>query len=233
MQRHIAPSAFHNSTERFDPPKCHPKTREAITAKIEAWAEERPDAIERLILWMYGPAGAGKSAITQTIAELCEGLLGASFFFSRTAEGRSDSSRLIATITWQLIQVIPEIREIILDLLERDPTLFTRTQAAQTKNLIVDPLNAVPKEILEDRPRLIIIDGLDECFPPESQQEILKLIADSVHQLFIPLYFLIASRPTQIFGIQTLRSLPVAYPLPQNRRQNAQLEEPHILSMSG
>ena len=144
---------------------------------------------------MYGPAGAGKSAITQTIAELCEGLLGASFFFSCTAEGRSDSSRLIATITWQLIQVIPEIREIILDLLERDPTLLTRTQAAQTKNLIVDPLNAVPKEILGDRPRLIIIDGLDECFPPESQQEILKLIADSVHQLFIPLYFLIASRP--------------------------------------
>ena len=232
MQRHIAPGAFHNSAERFDPPKCYPKTREAITAKIEAWAEERPDAIERLILWMDGPAGAGKSAITQTIAELCEGLLGASFF-SRTAEGRSDSSRLIATITWQLIQVIPEIREIILDLLERDPTLFTRTQGAQTKNLIVDPLNAVPKEILEDRPRLIIIDGLDECFPPESQQEILKLIADSVHQLFIPLYFLIASRPTQIFGIQTLRSLPVAYPLPQNRRQNAQLEEPHILSMSG
>ena len=34
------------------------------------------------VLWLYGPAGAGKSAIAQMIAEMCAklGLLVASFF---------------------------------------------------------------------------------------------------------------------------------------------------------
>jgi hypothetical protein len=72
LREHVAVGAFHNSAERFDPPKCYPKTREAILAKIEAWVKERPENGGRLVLWMYGPAGAGKSAIAQSIAELCE-----------------------------------------------------------------------------------------------------------------------------------------------------------------
>jgi hypothetical protein len=32
-----APSAFHNSGERFDPPKCHPRTRIHILTKIMNW----------------------------------------------------------------------------------------------------------------------------------------------------------------------------------------------------
>jgi hypothetical protein len=195
LHQHIAVGAFHNSAERFDPPKCYPKTREAIIEKIEAWVKERPENGDRLVMWMYGPAGAGKSAIAQSIAELCEALLAASFFFSRTAAGRSDSSRLVATIVWQLILSIPEIRDTVLCSLERDPTLLTRLPATQMKCLIVDPLNAVPKETLIQRPRLIIVDGLDECLPPESQDDILKFISISLRQLNTPIYFLIASRP--------------------------------------
>ena len=43
-----------------------------------------------LFLWLYGPAGAGKSSIAQSISELCDeaGILDASFFFSRSAAGR-------------------------------------------------------------------------------------------------------------------------------------------------
>ena len=92
-----------------------------------AWVEQRPENLDLFFLWVYGPAGAGKSAIAQTIAELCEEakLLAASFFFSRTAAGRSDNSRLVATLTWQLIQSIPEIREHVLALLERDSTIVS------------------------------------------------------------------------------------------------------------
>ena len=44
----------------------------------------------RYILWLTGAAGAGKSAIAQSIIELClvQGLIIASFFFNR-----SDSTR--------------------------------------------------------------------------------------------------------------------------------------------
>ena len=195
LLKHVALGAFHNSAERFDPPKCYPKTREAILAKIEAWVKERPENGGLLVFWMYGPAGAGKSAIAQSIAELCEAFLAASFFFSRTAPGRSDNSRLVATIVWQLIKAIPEIREIVLSALEYDPTLLFQTPATQMKALIIEPMNQVPMDQLEKRSRLVIIDGLDECFPVESQDDILDILSTSLQHLQTPLYFLIASRP--------------------------------------
>ena len=52
------------------------------------WIEE--DDFSSSVFWMYGPAGAGKSAIAQTLAELirASGRNGASFFFSRGKIGR-------------------------------------------------------------------------------------------------------------------------------------------------
>jgi len=41
------PGAFHNSYERFDPPKCHPQTR-----RVELWAENRNNSA-RLIPISY------------------------------------------------------------------------------------------------------------------------------------------------------------------------------------
>lgn len=232
MQDHIVPGAFHNSAERFDPPKCYPNTRKAIQANIEAWVKERPENGERLVLWMYGPAGAGKSAIAQSIAELCEALLAASFFFSRTAAGRNDSSRLVATLVWQFIQAIPEIRDTVLSSLERDPTILSRTPATQMKSLIVNPLNAVPKETLKQRPHLVIIDGLDECLPPESQDYILKIISTSIQQLNTPLYFLVASRPhTNIWDAvmsNPFRSITHTLPLEYNYQSNEDIR--HFLT---
>src|SRR5437016_2989395 len=98
LRQQIAPGAFHNSDERYDPPKCHPHTREAVLKKIEDWVKDSDKVA--LVLWLYGPAGAGKSAIAQTIAELLEslGLLAAAFFFSRNAAGRNDKTPLIATL---------------------------------------------------------------------------------------------------------------------------------------
>jgi hypothetical protein len=171
----VALGAFHDAAERFDPPKCHPQTREVILKKIMTWVEQRPENLVLLFLWVYSPAGAGKSAITrETIAELCVevNLLAAGFFFSRTVAGRNDSSRLGATLTWQLIQSIPEIREHVLASLERDPTIVSRTLATQMKALIIDPLNMLSKEILNQRPRFIIIDGLDECIDRPSLRSI-------------------------------------------------------------
>ena len=81
----IATNAFHNSYERFDPPKCHPNTRIAVLEKIMKWIKWEED-LEAFIMWVYGPAGAGKSAIAQTIAEMCEEemIILASFFSLET-----------------------------------------------------------------------------------------------------------------------------------------------------
>ena len=37
LYRETAAAAFHNSKERFDPPKCHPNTRLAVLEKIMKW----------------------------------------------------------------------------------------------------------------------------------------------------------------------------------------------------
>ena len=202
LQPHITPGAFHNSDERYDPPKCHPHTRRAVLKKIMDWVKD-PNKVA-LILWLYGPAGSGKSAIAQTIAELLEeaGLLAAAFFFSRNAAGRDNKTPLVATLVYQLVKSIPEIRVHVLEAVEQDPALFSCSIQAQIQALIIKPLNAAANDetlapALLSRPRLIILDGLDECRTTLAQTQILNALSTAVKRLHIPLWFLIASRPEQ------------------------------------
>ena len=198
----IAPGAFHNSSERYDPPKCHPSTRVAVLEHIMAWIND----LEKLcfFMWLYGPAGAGKSAIAQSIAELCynANLLAASFFFSRTAVGRSDESRLIPTLVYQLCVSMPPIRKYVEDIIKQDPLVLSRSLEAQIRSLIIDPLRRAlldEKDIISIRsgPKLIIIDGLDECGTSNVQRYILSVLATAVQEIPLPISFLIASRPEQ------------------------------------
>ena len=200
LQPHIAPGAFHNSEERYEPPKCRPRTRRAVLKNIMDWVKD-PNKVA-LILWLYGPAGAGKSAIAQTIAELLEQaeLLAAAFFFSRNSAGRNNKTPLVATLVHQLVISIPEICARVLRALEQDPALFARSIDAQIQALIVKPLNAVATDetlvpTLLSRPRLIILDGLDECRTTSAQTHILNPLSTAIKHLHIPLCFLIASRP--------------------------------------
>jgi hypothetical protein len=202
LQQHISPGAFHNSEERYDPPKCHPHTRRAVLKKIMDWVKDANKVA--LFLWLYGPAGAGKSAIAQTIAELLEeaGLLAAAFFFSRNATERNDKTTLVATLVYQLVISIPEIRAHVLEVVEQDPALFSRSIEAQIQALIIKPLNAVATDetlaaTLLLRPRLIILDGLDECRTTLAQTHILNVLSTAAKHLCIPLCFIIASRPEQ------------------------------------
>ncbi|KJA20442.1 hypothetical protein HYPSUDRAFT_1092317, partial [Hypholoma sublateritium FD-334 SS-4] len=175
---HIAPSAFHNSADRHDPPKCHPRTREAILRKILDWARDPHNL--RLLMWIYGPAGAGKSAIMQTMAEILEelGILGGSFFFFRGAAQRNEKTHLIATLAYQLTQKVPSLVPYISTAMDNDPAIFTRTLETQMRTLVIDPMSAAAR----DDPRsnvwcyVMLVDGLDECSPPESHKEIITLL---------------------------------------------------------
>jgi hypothetical protein len=200
LHQHIAPGAFHNSEERYDPPKCHPHTRRAVLKKIMDWVKD-PNKVA-LFLWLYGPAGAGKSAIAQTIAELLEkqGFLPLLSFSLGMQLGATIRPRLVPTLVYQLVKSIPEIRAHVLEAVEGDPALFSCSIQAQIQALIIKPLNAVANEetlapILLSRPRLIILDGLDECRTTSAQTQILNALSTAVKHLHIPLFFLIASRP--------------------------------------
>ena len=92
------------------------------------------------------------------------------------------------------MQFIPEVRGHVLALLGHDPTILSRAPAMQMKALIVDPLNMIPNEALGQCPRVIIINGLDECINCRSQDTILKFLAQFTQQL-TSFHFLISSRP--------------------------------------
>lgn len=48
------PTAFHDSDERHEAPKCHPGTRKAILNRIVSWIEDL-GARTLFVMWMYGP----------------------------------------------------------------------------------------------------------------------------------------------------------------------------------
>ena len=149
------------------------------------------------ILWLYGPVGAGKSAIAQSIAERCEEenpkRLASSFFFSRRTSDRNSEKHLVATISYQLAVNLPETKPIIEEIVENDPSVFSRSVKVQLQNLVVEPLRRVSRE--NSPHRFIIIDGLDECNGDGNQCSILYAICEAVSGQRLPICFLIVSRP--------------------------------------
>jgi len=194
----VAANALHNSGEVSDQPKCHPGTRVAILDHLIAWATALTYMYP--IIWLHGPAGAGKSAIQRTVAQILseKGLLFASFFFFRTASGRNSTQNFIATLSYQLALSIPTTRPYIDQAIERDPLIFSLSLWDQAKALIISPLLAVvnnPSFDASQYPRIAIIDGLDECHDPEKQCEVLGVFLRILQNLPIPFAVVIASRP--------------------------------------
>ncbi|KAF9000887.1 hypothetical protein BDQ17DRAFT_1245118 [Cyathus striatus] len=192
---------LHQSEECYDAPKCHLKMREAVIKDIMSWVDSK-DPYKK-IMWMNGPAGAGKSAIAQTVAERCheENKLVASFFFSRTATmtGGDNGTKLVPTITCQLADIIPEAMKLIVNELEENKMLLSHSMEVQMQNLVINPLknlhlNANTFDI-SHFPHLVISDGLDECRKPEIQSRILKMITGAVSNPLLHICFLIVSRP--------------------------------------
>ncbi|KAF9482897.1 hypothetical protein BDN70DRAFT_381121 [Pholiota conissans] len=228
LLENISRGAFHNAAERGDPPRCHPHTRASIRNAMMTWIKASA-AHRKLIVWLYGPAGAGKTAIEQSIAEQCEreGLLGASFFFGRTAAGRNDTSRFAATIAYQLAISIPEAREQILGAIEKDLAIFSRSLEVQMRVLVIEPLTFA--HVRMDRPTspmAILVDGVDECGPNgDAQIRLLSALGAAADELqHIPIIFLVASRPEfeirLAFNQEPLRSLMRGIFLDKNYQSN-------------
>lgn len=187
---------MHNSGERFDAPTCHPETRVALQHDVLGWIDEPLGG--QLVTWMYGPAGAGKSAIAQTISERlhAQRRLTASFFFSRASnsKGRSDEMALIATLAYQLSLNIPATKAHICAAIRRNPMIFELSLEDQVQTLIVGPLTIIHHESLDiQEPMVVVVDGLDECRKVNSAHrrvvsaliKMLKLIPHPIHKLFI------------------------------------------------
>ena len=151
-------NARYNSRNRTRPP-CDPGTRQDVLAVINQWISKPSD---HAVFLLHGIAGSGKSAIAQSAAELfaAEGKLAASFFFNRQEKERCNTERLIKTIAYQLAIFVLTIKQQILKALWQDRSILDSVFEHKLQKLIVDPLQLLPAS---DSPRVIVIDGLDEC----------------------------------------------------------------------
>jgi hypothetical protein len=200
LRDYCALSALVDSSERFDPPRCAETTRRAIIQEITDWANnDQNDEMPAELFWLHGGAGAGKSALAQTLSEAfqLDGKLGASYFFSRTTLARSDGDKLIPTITLQLIDAFPELSAFVEDKLHQNAILFSKTRQILALELLFEPLLrlSLQDDFMQSHPRLIVIDGLDECADPDVQCDLLRIVAGLIRHLPYPLRFLITSRP--------------------------------------
>ncbi|KAL0573347.1 hypothetical protein V5O48_008611 [Marasmius crinis-equi] len=211
--------AAHNSEARYPQPRCHPETREKVRRLFIDWV--RLWKRTWWVYWLYGPAGAGKSAVAQSISEECHksGDLVSSFFHSRNHPKRNNPAHLSLTVAYGLACIIPELQEPIGRTIHRNPAILHTSIEEQFTELIAKPCRwLTQREEWGSRPRLVIIDGLDECEGGHAQRRILRTIASSVREPEgLPLQFLICSRPEpairEFFDTKPFYPLHWYYPL--------------------
>ncbi|KAF8985724.1 hypothetical protein BDQ17DRAFT_1436536 [Cyathus striatus] len=193
LSQYMARGASHDSKDQYYAPKCHPDTRKTLLGDINAWIKITDK--ETGIMFLHGPPGARKSCIARSVCHdaSSESLLGASFFFRRGTYDRNNADKLFTTIAYQLAMVNKDIRECILEEVERNPQIVHMSLEEQFQRLIFDPCCSIPKDRLLIK--AIVIDGLDECEDAIMQVAILKLLAKAVRYEGFPLGIFITSRP--------------------------------------
>ncbi|KAJ6514694.1 NACHT domain-containing protein [Mycena vulgaris] len=192
LHRAVILDALYNSAESFPQPRCHPKTRKAMLDSLYNWAIA--DTSTHSISWLHGPAGAGKSAIMQSLCHRLQqaGRLGGSFFFKRGHLTRGSARALFATLAYQLALSNRHLKPLISGVVENDPSVVARHMDIQLHQLIVEPCQSLDGGASP----ILLIDGLDECEGNLAQQEMLRLLGDIVaHHHPLRLRLLVASRP--------------------------------------
>lgn len=188
------PGVEFDSFLRDPPPRCHPGTRMEILDDLHNWIDNAQRTHQ--LLWLNGPAGVGKSAIVQTLAEdpSTTPKLGATLFFSRSNKCK-DPAIVFPTIAYQLAVRIPPYREYLRRKMTDDRKLLEKGMEHHFRVLIVEPFTTLWL-MPESRGWAILLDGLDECDGEDTQVLIVKLVSRfSLRYPEAPLVWIIASRP--------------------------------------
>ncbi|KAJ3562050.1 hypothetical protein NP233_g9816 [Leucocoprinus birnbaumii] len=202
--------AVYGSNKQTYVPKCNEGTRQSLLSRLVEWGHSsRPT---HSLLWLSGPAAVGKSAVAQTVAEDLgkEELLGATFFFYQPYN-RTTLDTVILTLVLQLSLLLPPYKLIVGQRFTEDPLIFDKTPRYLFEKLLTEPfipdlshrpltyLSYLSYQLListDQRPLLIILDGLDECRDSNAECELVKMICDHAQQdSDSRLRWMICSRP--------------------------------------
>ena len=176
--------------------KCNPGTRLEVIKKIRKWLGTRD---KQSVCWLNGPAGYGKSALSQTIAERYadQGRLLGSFFFLRGAEDRSHIARLIPTLAHQISISFPATKLLIDGALKEDCTLLDSSVSMvhQFRRLITNPLSSLLTLFSHSaKSNILVIDALDECDDKVQMAEFIEMLIDISQRDQLPFRIFLTSR---------------------------------------
>ena len=180
--------------------RCDPETRLEVIAEIKQWLN---GSDKRAICWLSGPAGYGKSAVAQTIAEryAAKGRLLGCFFFLRGAGERSHISRLIPTLAHQISLSVPAVKPLLKKVLRDEPAMLgpSVSLAHQFQKLIIEPIHSTTSKLFSishlAKQKIFVIDALDECNDKAEMAAFIDVLLNAFPgRSYLPFRMLLTSR---------------------------------------
>ncbi|KAL7763954.1 hypothetical protein ACKLNR_005099 [Fusarium oxysporum f. sp. zingiberi] len=153
-------ASFDSHAEEHNP-TCLPNTREELLKEIDRWID---DPESKIIFWLNGKAGTGKSTISRTVARSRskQGDLGASFFFKRGEVDRGNLSKFVSTVARRLAWSTPEVAPFIKSAINANSAITDKAVREQFEKLVRDPLSKVTVTSISRPSVVIVVDALDE-----------------------------------------------------------------------
>ncbi|KAJ2922434.1 hypothetical protein H1R20_g14659, partial [Candolleomyces eurysporus] len=180
LHKYQALEATHTSKTAASAPKCKPGTRAR--------------AVEDIMRWATGLGFVSTSAPGPDSEKSSRRSVGwGSIFFSTRVQGLDDEAPFVATIVSQLIADCPALNSSVLESIRSNPTIFEQSLDLQLEKLVLDQFASIPPA-QSTVPKILIVDGLDECRIQEQRKRILQLLHCLVTSPF-SFRVIIASRP--------------------------------------
>ncbi|KAF3910411.1 hypothetical protein ABW20_dc0104118 [Dactylellina cionopaga] len=185
--------------------ECLPGTRVDLLNQIAQWVDN-PQG--KSIFWLVGKAGTGKSTISRTIARSLKAKdqLGASFFFKRGEADRSNGTRFVTTIAYQLAIHFYCMTSSIQKAIQADPGISVRALKEQFDKLILQPLSEI-RSASHKKTIVVLVDALDECEEKKDIKTIIYLLSQLKDIKTVDLRVFLTSRPDPPIRL-TFKRLP-------------------------
>ncbi|KZP15716.1 hypothetical protein FIBSPDRAFT_76617, partial [Athelia psychrophila] len=178
-------------------PCCLPGTRRDDINDILEWASNPSQGDSSNVLWLYGVAGIGKSAVAATVATHFSkmGRLGGFVGFDRAFPEQSQASTAVKALARQLAERDGRLRALITETIKdcTKGSVLRASPSEQFDRLIVQTLALIPT-LAGEGPIVFVLDGLYECGQPDDWASLLELLVDKTASLPSNLRFVITSR---------------------------------------
>ena len=167
------------------------ESRVQLLQDLQVWGDHHA----RPIFWLNGMAGTEKSTISRTIAKRFQehGILGTSFFFSRSSGETNNARKFVGTLAYQLAHISAPLKNHICNANSHNGEVLRQGLRNQWKFLVVEPLlSLAPEQRLNLN---FVIDALDECSSDDDVRLLLQLCVDLSNIKNVSVGVFITSRP--------------------------------------